>query len=109
MSTIQIEIQGSTVPFFKEVIDTITYYTFDTSATPPPEPMINAMLGLQLLDANSKLIMINHKSPGGLFPKIEAEFDYEVTDLDDGRVQVIFSKKQNAASTTDFSQNSCKG
>ncbi|DAB29450.1 MAG TPA: hypothetical protein CFH84_09410 [Sulfurimonas sp. UBA12504] len=109
MSKVEIKMEGATVPFLKEVVDAITYYTFDTSATPPPEPMINAMLGLQLLDTNSKLIMINHKSPGGLFPKIEAEFDYEVTDLEDGRVQVIFSIKQNAASTTDFSQNSCKG
>ena len=41
----QIEMNGATVPFFKEDIDGITYYSFDTSATPPPEPMVNAMLG----------------------------------------------------------------
>ena len=105
----QIEMNGATVPFFKEDIDGITYYSFDTSATPPPEPMVNAMLGLQLLDASSKLIMINHKSPGGLFSKVEAEFDYEVEELEDGRVKVLFSKKQNANGQTDFSKNSCSG
>lgn len=105
----QIEVQGATVAFFEELRDGVKFYSFDTSATPPPEPMVNAMVGLQLLDANSKLIMINHTSPGGLFPKIAAEFDYEVTDLDDGRVQILFSKKHLAQATTDFSQNSCNG
>jgi hypothetical protein len=109
MQTNEIEVQGSTVPFFKESIDGVTVYTFDTSATPPPEPMVNAMLGLALLDENSKLIMINHKSPGGLFPKVEAEFDFEISDLDDGRVQVVFTKKRNANTRTDFTQNSCNG
>lgn len=105
----QIVVQGATVPFFKESINGVTVYTFDTSATPPPEPMVNAMVGLQLLDENSQLIMINHKAPGGLFPKVEAEFNFEINDLDDGRVQVIFTKKSNAGSTTDFSKNSCNG
>jgi hypothetical protein len=109
MQNNQIEVQGATVPFFKESIDGVIIYTFDTSATPPPEPMVNAMLGLALLDENSKLVMINHKSPGGLFPKIEAEFDFEVSDLDDGRVQVVFTKKRHASNTTDFTQNSCNG
>jgi hypothetical protein len=105
----QIEVQGATVPFFKESINGVTVYTFDTSATPPPEPMVNAMLGLQLLNENSKLVMINHKSPGGLFPKIEAEFDFEIIDLDDGRIQVVFTKKHNTDSTTEFTKNSCEG
>jgi hypothetical protein len=109
MQSNQIEIEGATVPFFKENVEGVKTYTFDTSATPPPEPMVNAMLGLALLDENSKLIMINHKSPGGLFPKIEAEFDFEESDLDDGRVKVVFTKKRNAKQTTDFTQNSCKG
>jgi hypothetical protein len=109
MQNNQIEVQGATVPFFKKSIDGATVYTFDTSATPPPEPMVNAMLGLQLLDKNSKLVMINHKSPGGLFPKIEAEFDFEESNLGDGRVKVVFTKKHNADQTTDFSQNRCNG
>jgi hypothetical protein len=109
MQNNQILVQGATVPFFKESVDGVTVYTFDTSATPPPEPMVNAMVGLALLDENSRLVMINHKAPGGLFPKVEAEFDFDISDLDDGRVQVVFTKKHNALSTTDFTQNSCNG
>lgn len=72
----KIEIKGSTVDFFKTVENGLTTYQFDTSRCGPPEPMINAMLGLQLLDDNSQLIMINHKPPMGLFPKVEANYDF---------------------------------
>ena len=86
----QIEVDNSTVPFYQ---DENSYY-FDTSLTAVPEPMINAVAGLQLLDENKKLIMINHKIPMGLFPKIEAYFDYEVEELKDGNVKITFSKKE---------------
>lgn len=105
----KIEVTGATVDFFKEIQDGVTVYQFDTSRCGPPEPMVNAMAGLQLLDKNAKLVMINHKAPGGLFPKIEADFDYEVTELDDGKVRVEFRKKSDAANITDFTQNSCSG
>ncbi len=103
----KIEVLGSTVDFFKEIQDGLTIYQFDTSRCGPPEPMVNAMAGLQLLDENSKLVMINHKPPMGLFPKIEGEFDFVEEALEDGNTKVTFTKKANPTSITDFSQNSC--
>lgn len=97
----QIEVDNSTVPFYQ---DENSYY-FDTSLTAVPEPMINAVAGLQLLDENKKLIMINHKIPMGLFPKIEAYFDYEVEELKDGNVKITFSKKEKIVSKLDFDTN----
>jgi uncharacterized protein (DUF2249 family) len=105
----KIAVTGATVDFFKSEKEGITFYQFDTSKTPPPEPMVNAMAGLQLLDANARLVMINHKSPQGLFPKIEADFDYVVQELADGNVKVVFRKKAQSANSTDFSQTSCSG
>jgi hypothetical protein len=107
----KIEVTGSTVDFFKFQDGDITVFTFDTSACQPPEPMVNGMCGLKLLDKpNERLEMINHKAPMGLFPKIEADFNYEVIDLDDnGKVKVVFSKKEDAKNSTDFTQNSCSG
>ncbi len=104
----KIEVTGSTVDFFEKQEGV---FTFDTSSCQPPEPMVNAMCGLQLLkDSSQKLEMINHKAPMGLFPKIEADFDYEIIDLDDnGKVKVIFTKKEDAKDSTDFTQNSCSG
>ena len=105
----KIEVMGSNVDFFKAVENGLSSYYFDTSKCGPPDPMVNAMAGLQLLDDNSKLVMINHKAPGGLFPKIQDEFDYEVKDLDDGSVKVVFTKKGSVAGTTDFDSTHCEG
>jgi uncharacterized protein (DUF2249 family) len=105
----KIDVNGATVDFFKSEKEGITFYRFDTSKTPPPEPMVNAMAGLRLLDTNARLVMINHKSPQGLFPKIEADFDWIVEDLDDGNVKVVFRKKETGGNATDFSQTSCSG
>ena len=100
----QIEVDNSTVPFYQDE----DYYYFDSSSTAVPEPMINAVAGLQLLDENKKLIMINHKIPMGLFPKIEAYFDYEVEELKDGNVKITFSKKEKLVPKLDFDTN-CLG
>ena len=105
----KIEVLGATVDFFKEVQDGLTTYSFDTSRCGPPEPMVNAMAGLQLLDENSQLVMINHKSPGGLFPKIEADFDFVEESTEDGKAKITFTKKSKGSNATDFTQNSCSG
>jgi len=105
----KIEVIGSTVDFFKEELDGVTLYHFDSSMCEPPHPMVNAMCGLELLDNDSKLVMINHKSPGGLYPKVENDFDFVEETLSDGKVKVVFSKKVDASNTTDFSQKSCDG
>lgn len=105
----KIEIEGSTVDFFEHNLDGQTLYYFDTSNCGAPEPMVNAMAGLQLLDTNKKLIMINHKPPMGLFPRIQSDFDYLIEELEDGRHKVVFSAKADESSKTDFTQNTCAG
>jgi len=106
----KIEVTGSTVDFYKKEEEGSVVYTFDTSACQPPEPMVNAMCGLQLLEnENDRLEMINHKPPMGLFPKIEADYDYKIDDIEDGKVKITLTKKPDAKGTTDFTQNSCHG
>ncbi len=62
--------------------------------TGPPAPMVNAMCGLKLLDSSDKkLVMINHKPPMGLFPKIEDKYAYVIEELEDGRHKIIFGVK----------------
>ena len=101
----QIEVNGATVPFFK---DEEAYY-FDSSLTGPPEPMVNAMVGLQLLDDNYKLVMINHKAPMGLFPKIKDSFNYEFVELPNDTVKVTFIKKTNTSVNLSNVDTSCSG
>ncbi len=100
----QIVVLNSSVSFYEDE----NFYYFDSSLTAPPEPMVNALAGLKLLDGSKKLVMINHKAPMGLFPKIDEYFDYEIEELADGNVKVIFSKKSNCLTQLDFDTN-CQG
>lgn len=87
----KIEVAGATVDFFKLEKDGQSTYFFDTSKCGPPDPMVNAMSGLNLIkDTDSKLVMINHKAPGGLFAKLDSSISYDAQDID-GFVQVTFT------------------
>jgi len=106
----KIEVEGATVDFFKLAKDGESTYYFDTSKTGPPHPMVNAMAGLGIIKGSSdKLVMINHKLPGGLFGKLEDDVQYTSEDLEDGLVKVTFTHNANATSESDLTQTSCHG
>ena len=107
--SIQIEITGATVPFYKYKINGQKYLQFDSSLCGHPEPMINAMTGLQNIEDDEKLIMINSKAPMGLFPKVEAGFNFEVETLEDGRAKVTFTIRGEGDAATDFADTGCSG
>ncbi len=103
-----IEVDGANVPFFTYTLGEDQIIEFDTSKCGPPDPMVNAMAGLKLLDApNKKVVMINHKKPGGLISKIGENYDIETEDLEDGRVKLIFSYKAGESERADLSENTC--
>ena len=104
----KITVEGSTVDFYTYMKDNMTIYQFDTSMTGPPEPMVNAMVGLKLIDSTDKaLIMINHKAPGGLFAKVEANYNHIVEDIEDGKVKVVFTYIAGESEKADLSDNTC--
>lgn len=105
----KIEVDNATVDFFKYIENGLTYYYFDTSMFGPPEPMLNGMLGLQLIENTEDiLVMINHKPPMGIFPKIEENYDYEILE-EAGLAKIIFRYKKETISNTDYSSNHCSG
>lgn len=107
----KIKVENSTVDFFVYEQDNIKYYYFDTSSCAVPEPMINAMAGLKLInDSKNKLIMLNHQIPAGLFPRIENSFDFEIKRLEEqNNVLITFSYKQDSLAEVDFNNNQCLG
>jgi hypothetical protein len=105
----EITLEGATVPFYKYEEDGVEYIAFDSSKTGHPEPMVNAMTGLKNLADNQKLVMVNHKPPMGLFPKIEADYNYSVEELDNGLFKITFSKKSDAAGATNYNDTACNG
>jgi len=104
-----LEVEGATVPFYTYKMGETQFIEFDTSKCGPPEPMVNAMAGLKLVNENTKLAMINHKKPGGLLNKIGENYDIETEKLEDGRVKLIFSYKAGESEKADLSENSCAG
>jgi hypothetical protein len=104
------EVEGATVPFFTYLDGEAQVYEFDTSKCGPPDPMVNAMAGLKLLTSpDKKLIMINHKSPGGLFAKIGENYNIEQEELEGGLVKVTFTYKDGESEKADLNDASCAG
>lgn len=104
----QIEVAGATVDFFKLDKDGQSTYYFDTSKCGPPDPMVNAMSGLKLIKGtNSKLVMINHKTPGGLFGRLEDDIHHEAEAVEGGLVKITFTYNDSSTANTDFEQNTC--
>jgi len=107
---VKIEVEGATVDFFELAKDGQSSYYFDTSAEGPPHPMVNAMSGLKLIkNTNNTLVMINHKMPGGLFGKLEADVTHVAEDIDGGLVKVVFSHNSEASVESDLTKTSCGG
>ncbi len=106
----EIDVIGATVPFFTYTIEETQYFEFDTSKCGPPDPMVNAMAGLKLIDnADKKLVMINHKFPGGLIGKIGENYTNSKEEMADGRVKIIFSYIAGESEKADLSKNTCGG
>ena len=105
-----IEIMGATVPFFTYTEGEDQVFEFDTSKCGPPDPMVNAMAGLKHIDGpHKKLVMINHKSPAGLLEKIAANYEIESENMEDGRVKLVFSYKDEESEKADLNANHCDG
>jgi hypothetical protein len=107
----EVEVPGATVPFFSYKIGETQYYEFDTSRCGPPEPMVNAMAGLKMIDGpDKKLVMINHKKPMGLLEKIGANFELvEDEQLPDGRAKLVFAYKAGESEKADLDDTNCEG
>jgi hypothetical protein len=99
----KIDVAGATVDFFKLEKDGQSTYYFDTSKCGPPEPMVNAVSGLKLIKGtNDKLVMINHKTPGGLFAKLQDDISHEIEETPSGLVKVIFSSNNSSSADTNL-------
>jgi hypothetical protein len=105
----KIEVAGATVDFFELEKDGVSTYYFDTSRCGPPDPMVNAMSGLRLIkNTDHTLVMINSKSPGGLYAKLEADVAHKLEEIEGGLVKITFTNV-DAGVDSDLTQTSCDG
>ena len=102
--------EGATVEFVEFEENGVKIIGFDSQMCVPPEPMVNAMIALKMLtNQNTKVIMVNHRSPVGLLAKIGENFDIDEESLGGETVKLTFSFKDGATQKADLSKSSCAG
>jgi len=83
----------ATLDFYQYEKEGITYYEFNATKCSPPEPMVNAMIGLSLLkNENERLIGEFFHLPTPLLQKVEGKYLYTTTELENEDVIVEFKK-----------------
>jgi len=105
------KVKGSTVDFVRYSIDEIEYISFDTSDRGAPEPMQNALIGLNLINnTKTRLVMINHRKPEGLLSKLEGKFQYieQILDSKDIAIEFFLSDEKKVADLKSIDSN-CSG
>ncbi|MDP2894566.1 MAG: hypothetical protein Q8N78_09420 [Sulfurimonas sp.] len=86
-----IEVPRATLNFYKYEEDGLTYYEFNATQCQPPEPMINAIVGLSLLKSkNDRLVGIFFHEPFPLYDRVPLRISHEATELDEGDFRITF-------------------
>ena len=89
-----LEVPGASLPFYTYEDEGTTYIEFDSSECHPPEPMMNAMIGFELISGSAnRLVMINAHEPVALYPRIADSVTWDVEVLDSGDVKIVFTNK----------------
>ena len=101
---------GATVEFVEYEEEGVKIIGFDSQMCIPPEPMVNAMIALQMLDnPQTKIIMVNHRSPVGLLAKVNANYIIDEEKLAGEAVRLTFHYKEGATEKADLSNSRCGG
>lgn len=86
-----IEVPRTTLDFYKYEEDGITYYEFNATGCQPPEPMVNTMCGLSLLNSkNDRLVGIFFHEPFPLYGRIPLTISHEAKELENGDFRITF-------------------
>jgi hypothetical protein len=90
----KIEIPMTTLEFVTYEEDGIRYYEFDATECQPPEPMVNAMHGLNHLQSKDEcLVGLFFHEPTPLYDKIKRSIEYKAIELENGDFRIEFRKK----------------
>jgi len=92
----KISIPMTTLDFYKYEKDGVIYYEFDATECSPPEPMVNTMNALRIIqNSNERLVGKFFHEPTPLYAKVSQFFDYEATELENGDFEIVFQVKKS--------------
>ena len=86
-----ITVPRSTLDFYKYEEDGLTYYEYDATKCQPPEPMVNTMVGVSLLQSETdRLVGIFFHEPFPLYERLPAAVKHEAVELENGDFRITF-------------------
>ena len=88
-----VKIPRTTLDFYRYEEDGLIFYEFDATQSCAPEPMVNAMVALEMIkDENQRLVGTFFHEPMPLLSRISSVFSYESTELANGDFRIVFKK-----------------
>lgn len=88
-----VEVPRATLDFYKYEKDGLVFYEFDATECSPPEPMVNAVIGLSMLkNKEDRVVGIFFHEPIPLYERVSSEFTHEAKELENGDYKVIFKR-----------------
>ena len=95
MSREKIEVPRATLDFYKYEEDGLTYYEYDATKCQPPEPMVNTMVGLNLLQSeNDRLVGMFFHEPFPLYERIPLTIGHEAVQQENGDFKITFKQEK---------------
>lgn len=89
-----IQIPLTTLDFYKYEEDGLTIYEFNATECQPPEPMVNAINALKMLQSkNERVKGIFFHEPTPLYAKITRNIFYNAKELENGDFEITFALK----------------
>ncbi len=91
MQKIKIEVPKTTLDFYTYEDNGLTFYEYDATGCQPPEPMVNTITGLSLLQKpTDRLVGRFFHEPFPLYSRIPLTIEHSATELESGDVLVTF-------------------
>ncbi|MDB2562444.1 DUF2249 domain-containing protein [Sulfurimonas sp.] len=90
----KIEVPRATLDIFTYEQEGLRFFEFDATACQPPEPMVNTMVCLGLLEnKNDRLLGKFFHEPTPLYDKVSDKFTYQATEVEGGDFEILFALK----------------
>ncbi len=86
-----LEVPGATLPFYTYEKDGLNYFEFDATKCESPEPMINTMRGLTLLQTSKdRVVGLYFHEPFPLYARIPLTIEHDAVELESGDFRITF-------------------
>ncbi len=89
-----VTVPRATLDIYNYKEDGLNIYEFNATECSPPEPMVNTIVSLEMLQTeDDRLKVIFFHEPQPLFERVSASYSYESKELEDGDFLVTFKKR----------------